>query len=66
MKKAFIDLLNRTEFPLPYRVVFHDGEVYEHSGPGLLDGPTAYLRNRKFNGPAFTMHFKAKVDCPEV
>ncbi|MCB1138306.1 MAG: class I SAM-dependent methyltransferase [Leptospiraceae bacterium] len=58
MKRAFIDLLERTEFPLSFRVIFHDGEVYEHKAGRLLDGPSAYHRNNKTGEPAFVLHFK--------
>ncbi|MBI41693.1 MAG: cyclopropane-fatty-acyl-phospholipid synthase [Leptospiraceae bacterium] len=66
MKKAFIELLNRTEFPLPYRIEFHDGEIYEHNSSGMLDGPTAFWRNRKFRGPAFVMRFKVPGALEDV
>ncbi|MEQ8351632.1 MAG: cyclopropane-fatty-acyl-phospholipid synthase family protein [Leptospiraceae bacterium] len=66
MKRAFIDLLKRTEFPLPYRIVFHDGEIYDHQGRDDLDGPTAYHRSRRITGPVFTMHFKVRGALEDV
>lgn len=59
MKRAFIDLLNRTEFPHPYRVIFHDGEIYDHQGQNQPDGPSAYYRKGRMPDPAFVLHFKA-------
>ncbi|MBU41669.1 MAG: cyclopropane-fatty-acyl-phospholipid synthase [Spirochaetaceae bacterium] len=67
MKKAFIDLLERTEFSLPYRVIFEDGSTYENNVKNtVLDGPSNFHRNTRHSGPVFTLHFKAPGALEDV